>query len=1256
MRTCVRVPYVELHCHSAFSFLDGASLPDELAAAAVERGHTALALTDHDSVSGSMEFAQAAERSGLRAIHGAEITVTDEIGEAASANARHLTLLVRDARGWSNLCNLLTRAHKHTRVYSSEPPPAAAVIGPRHRRAPMTRMSRVIGKPSVSLEDVEAHAEGLVCLSGCARQGVRDEPTMRRLLRAFGRDAFRVELQRPFHRHDRALNRGLASLADRLGVPCVATGNVHAHTPARARLQDAFVAIREHTTLDASEPLRRGNHSHVLTTPEAMAARFADHPDAVAETERLAETLRFDLTSDLGYRYPGAEDGQADRKLAEVCHACFETRYPPGSPLRAEASVRLEDELRLIARLGLSGFFLLHRDMLELAREVAIEVRGPDTVRALLPPGRGRGSSVSSIVCYLTGLSHVDPIANKLLLGRFLNEEIRTLPDIDLDFPRDVREILIPRVHDTFGRDRAALVAAFPTYRARGAIREIGKALGLPPGEIERVARGSEGWTAQVVGNDIASALGEGRELEGRWRWLAALSHEAAGLPRHLSQHSGGMIVATRPLVDCCPVVPAAMEGRQMVMWDKDSCSDAGFLKIDLLGLGMLSAVERCVELIAKRRGERIDLSRIPYDDPATFEAIQEAETTGVFQIESRAQMGSLRRTRPANLEDLTIQVAIVRPGPIQGGAVNPYIERRQRLRVEPDYEVPYDHHSLEPVLEDTLGTIIFQDQVIEVAMAFSGFSPGQAEGLRRAMSRKRSAAAIEEHHRDFVEGAMAKWPDVDEALAERVWSMVVGFSGFGFPKAHGAAFGLLAYQSTWLRVHYGPEFLCSLLDEQPMGFYPPDALVHEAQRRGIEVLPPDINASEVGCTVVDAPAEVLPFRPRPNRTNPLTTTPPSPPTPLHRRPTAAPPPATAPAAASTAAPPPAAASPAAALPTAASPAAALPAAAPPATVPSAATPTRSAVRLGLGYVLGVRADEVAALVVAREAGGPFRSLDDLAARAGAGRSALAQLAWSGACDALSGGRRAALWRLGAAAPAYSAGPGATQLSLPLELPAAPELTALGDWDAMIADYATTGLTVDRHPLRLLRKGLAERGIASSADLDQLPHDAQVRLAGLVVARQRPGTAKGVVFLLLEDETGTVNVIIPPKVYERDRLTVRTEPLVMVEGTLERFASAGGAINLLVRRITPLEAPELLDRRPRAEVKDFSMLDARELARIQAEAHELEQPKVAVAVAGGATPDHVRPAASANGPPTDGAEDFRAVAPPIMSFAQGRRR
>ncbi|MEA2380211.1 MAG: error-prone polymerase, partial [Solirubrobacteraceae bacterium] len=856
------------------------------------------------------------------------------------------------------------------------------------------------------------------------------------------------------------------------------------------------------------------------------------------------------------------------------------------------------------------------------------------------------------------GLSHVDPIENKLLLGRFLNEEITSLPDIDLDFPRDIREVLIPRVHARFGRERSALVAAFPTYRARGAIRELGKALGLPPGEIERVARGSEGWAGDAVDRDIVVALGEGRERHGRWRWLVELSREAHGLPRHLSQHSGGMIVATRPLVDCCAVVPAAMEGRQMVMWDKDSCSDAGFLKIDLLGLGMLSAVERCVEHIATRRGERIDLSRIPYDDPATFECIQNADTTGVFQIESRAQMGSLHRTRPENLDDLTIQVAIVRPGPIQGGAVNPYIERRQALRVDPGFEVPYDHPSLEPVLRDTLGTIIFQDQVIEVAMAFAGFSPGEAEGLRRAMSRKRSAAAIEAYHQRFVDGAIARQGDVEAPTAERVWTMIVGFSGFGFPKAHGAAFGLLAYQSTWLRVHYGPEFLCALLDEQPMGFYPPDALVHEAQRRGIEILPPDVNASEVGCTV---------------------------------------------------------------------------------------TP-EGAVRLGLGYVTGVRADEVAALVAARDAEGPFASLDDLASRAGAGRPALDRLAWSGACDALAVGngaigdpalasgapnvsstsaRRIALWRLGIAAPAYGTGEESTQMALPLDLPQAPALAPMADWDAMIADYATTGLTVHRHPLRLLRAGLKGRGAVRATDLGSLRHGTTVRIGGLVVARQRPGTANGVVFLLIEDETGTVNLIVPPRIYERDRLTVRSEPLLLVEGTLERHVAAGGAINVLVRSLVPLDASAGTAERPGATVKDFSPLDERERQRILA-----EQPLVAAAGASGggpvaspaggrtgalaavasagegradtaigqpapsggsaarsgpaparpasrqspvgsedrgpgeppASPEPPEPSDWSDAPPDGGvrehvgAEDFRAVAPPVMSFTQGRRR
>jgi error-prone DNA polymerase len=1103
-------PYVELHCHSAYSFLDGASLPQEIAERAVELGYETFALTDHNSVSGAMEFAQISRSVGLRAIHGAEVSLQD---------GRHVTLLVASAQGWSNLCQILTLAHAHTR-----------------QGRPGSRPT----DPAVSLQTLLDHAQGLVCLTGCVQKGVADEPTARRLLEAFGPENLRVELQRPYARHDRVANRALERLAKRLGVPTVATGNVHAHTPMRALLQDAFVAIRHGLTLDASEVARRPNHTHVMTRPQAMAARFSEHAEAVRETVRLAEHLNFDLTEDLGYRYPGCEDTHAIARLTEICHAAFTGRYPRGSVHHEAATARLEQELRVIDTLDLSGFFVLHHDMLHLARQVAIEVRGPDTARALLAPGRGRGSSVSSIVCYLTGLSHIDPIANELLLGRFLHEDLDALPDIDIDFPRDIREKLIPRIHDHYGHDHAALVAAFPTYRSRAAIRDLGKALGLPSGEIERVARGSEGYGCGTVAKDIEVALGHKPLGSGRWAWLALLAQEAYGLPRHLSQHPGGMVVATRPLIECCPVIPAAMAGRQMVQWDKDSCADARFLKIDLLGLGMLSAVERCVDLIAHTRGQRIDLSRIPFDDAETFKAIQSADTVGVFQIESRAQMSSLRRTQPQTLKDLTIQVAIVRPGPIVGGAVNPYLERSQRLRADPSYEVPYEHPSLEESLSYTLGTIIFQDQVIEVARAFAGFSSGQAEGLRRAMSRKRSEEAIERHHRQFIEGAMDTHSDVDEACAQRVFSMIRGFSGFGFPKAHGAAFGLLAYQSTWLRVHYACEFLCALLNEQPMGFYPPDALIHEAQRRAITIHRPDVNASQLDCTV--AP--------------------------------------------------------------------------------------QGGVRIGLGYVKDVSKTDMHKLLAARKQGGEFRNLEDFISRSGIGRAGLEQLAWSNAvcfpdAKGLASSRRTALWQTGVGTPGHSVAKAGTQLALDLELPCAPQLAPLSDWEAMIADYSSTGITIKAHPLSLLRLNLSAQGAISVADLKVTEHGTAIAIGGLVIARQRPQTAKGVTFLLLEDEHGTVNVIVSPPLYESHRMAVRTEPLILVKGRLERHLAGAGAVNILAFDIAPLTNPH----RETSQVKDISDGHAQ---RSSSEASEQFS--------------------------ASDSDDFRAIAPPAMNFAQGRRR
>ena len=628
--------YVELHAHSAYSFLDGASHPEELALRAAELGYEALALTDHDGVYGSLEFATAAKHFGVRPLTGVEVTLRGVgspeprksggagfAGAGASGRAgHHVTLLVESSRGYANLCRLLTAAHSGTRPREgAEPLPPAL-------------------DPSLLVE----LNEGLICLSGCARAGlgVRDPNATAELARSFG-DRFYVELQRSFERGDTRRNALLRDLATLVGASTIVTGNVHAHHPRRTELQDVLVAIRNHTSLDGCERERRGNRESVLRAPEDMLELFPDDRDAVLRTVELAARLEFDLTQELGYRYPDFSEGAepAIRQLAQVCEAAFVDRYPPSNRLLlGEARRRLEDELRLIDELGLAGFFLLHWEVLELAREIAAEVRGPGSPRRWLPPGRGRGSSVGSIVCYLTGLSHVDPVGNNLSLGRFLNRELASVPDIDLDFPRDIREKLIVAVTDRYGREHASLVASFATYRSRGAIRDVGKALGLPFAELERLARVSDGWNANRVAEELQLLPdAEAKLLSPRWRAFAALTAEIGGLPRHISQHPGGMVISSRPLVELVPVQPAAMAGRQLCQWDKDSCADAGFLKIDLLGLGMLSAVEDCVEQIAEAYGEPIDLSRIPLDDPAVYAEIQRADTVGDFQIESRAQM-----------------------------------------------------------------------------------------------------------------------------------------------------------------------------------------------------------------------------------------------------------------------------------------------------------------------------------------------------------------------------------------------------------------------------------------------------------------------------------------------------------------------------------------------------------------------------------------------------------------------------------------
>lgn len=704
---------------------------------------------------------------------------------------------------------------------------------------------------------------------------------------------------------------------------------------------------------------------------------------------------------------------------------------------------------------------------------------------------------MGSIVCYLTGLSHIDPVANNLFLGRFLNRDMVSVPDIDLDFPRDIRERLIAEIIRRYGAEHAAMVSAFPTFRTRMAVRELGGALALPDADIERLSRLADGWSRAEELDDELRRLpdGEAKLASSRWRALAFLAREAAGLPRHLSQHSGGMVVSAQPLVDMVPVVPAAFPGRQMCQWNKDSCADAGFVKIDLLGLGMLSAVEECVDLIARTRSRRIDLSRIDFHDAGVYAEIQDADTVGTFQIESRAQMQSLLQTRPENLDDLTVQVALIRPGPVSGGAVHPYVKHRRARRRDPAFEPPYDHPLLAPVLRDTLGVVVFQEQVLEVAMALAGFTAGQAEGLRRAMSRTRSREAMLHMWADFRDGARER--GVDDDTIRTVFTKLIGFSNFGFPKAHSAAFAVLAYQSAWLRRHHPTEFLAALLNAQPMGFYPPASLIRDAQRRGVSVVGPCVNRSDAGCIIEPVPSGG-----------------------------------------------------------------------------EAGEPSWR-VRIGLGYVRDVRADAAARLVAERAAGGRFADLADLAARSDLRREQMSSIIRSGACDVFDEPRRRMEWRLSSLSRPQRVGHGGdVQLALPLPPGDAPRLAEPDRFERIVSDYETMGLSTGWHMMTLVRPHLPDATVTAVA-LRDLRDGTHVTVAGMVTARQRPMTANGIVFMLLEDETGLINVVVHPPVYEAHRALLRAEPLVVVSGRLQHRERT---INVIAGGIAPCPAvPEHAD-------------------------------------------------------------------------------
>ncbi|HEV2074278.1 MAG TPA: DNA polymerase III subunit alpha, partial [Thermomicrobiales bacterium] len=828
------MPYTELHLHTAFSFLDGASLPEEMIAQAVAYGYESLAVTDHDGIYGAMEFAQAARAAGITPITGAEITLDD---------GSHLTLLAESRIGYGNLCRLLTDS-KHGR------PPAPVAL---EEDAPDASLA------TTSLDD---YAAGVILLTGCRESQLAhaiDEDRLRdaeRILATyidwFGRENVVVELQQNFVFGDTQRIAQLITLANRLGVPYAATGNVHYHQQDRYRLQDVLVAIANRATLDTSHRERRPNAQFHLRTPEEMATIFAAWPDAIHTTEMIARRCAaFDLTRDLHYSFPDYETGTgetADTFLARTSWEAFGERYTdPVLPKIEKARAQLQEELRLIKRHGLAGFFLLYRDLLNLARDVAAEIRGREATgsRIFLPPGRGRGSAVSSIVCYLIGLSPVDPLRHDLYVGRFLNDELPSVPDIDLDFPREIRERMIERVYEVYGADRVALVSAFSTYRLRSAVRDVGKVLGLPLPDLDRIAKLSEPRSADSLSEEL-DRLPEyaSRKDAPPWCYLIEITKQLSGFPRHVTQHVGGMIISATPLNEMIPIQPAAMDGRYICQWDKDSCEDARMIKIDFLALGMLSLVEECLDLIDASGQPPIDLSRIDFNDPEVFRMIQEGDTVGVFQVESRAQIQMVRRTKPESLDDLVVQVAIVRPGPIVGGAVTPFVERR----TNPDFKPFYDHPKLEKILKETLGVILYQEQVLQVAEVIAGFSAGQADQLRRAMTRKRSHEAMESMRALFIAGAEGK--DIQADLANQIFDKLAGFADYGFPKSHAAAFGFLAYQSCWLKHYYPAEFLCALLNNQPMGFYAPHVLINDAKRHGIRVRRPDINASQLECTV----------------------------------------------------------------------------------------------------------------------------------------------------------------------------------------------------------------------------------------------------------------------------------------------------------------------------------------------------------------------------------------------------------------------
>ena len=1012
-------PYVELHAASAFSFLEGAALPEEFAGACATYELPAMALLDRDGVYGAPRFHLAAKKAGIQAHIGAEVTSTTGV---------RYPLLAETREGYQNLCRLITRMKL---------------------RAPK-------GKGAITEDELAAHARGLVCLTGGehgpltrAISNNNGCPTLEGLIDIFGREHVYVELQRHYNRAEEAINQQAIALAEIFRLPVLATNGIRYGSPHQREILDVFTCIRNHRTLETAGCLLSNNSERYLKRPEQMLQLFHDIPQAIANTIELSRRLQFTL-KDLGYQFPKypVDDG-------ETMTSFLRKRTEEGArnrfrPYDEKSRRQIERELALIEKLGLEGYFLIVWDIVQFCLKNNILIQG-------------RGSAANSAVCYALGITAVDPVKMDLLFERFLSEERGEWPDIDLDLPSgDQRERAIQYVYQRYGALGAAMTANVITYRGRSAAREVGKALGFDVATLDRLTSLVGHFEYKDESDTLEAQFRTAgfNMREPRIRKFLELCVNLQDLPRHLGQHSGGMVICQGQLDSVVPLEPATMPGRNVVQWDKDDCADMHIVKVDLLGLGMMAVLEDSLKLIREHYGEAVDLAHLPQNDPASYQAMQKADTVGMFQIESRAQMSCLPRMRPEKFYDIVVQVAIIRPGPIVGNMVHPYLKRRQGR--EP---VKYPHPALESVLARTLGVPLFQEQLLRMAMLTAGFSGGEAEELRRAFGFKRSERRMKEVEVKLREG-MNKNGIIGE-VQDQIIHSITSFALYGFPESHAASFALIAYSSAYLKCHYLAAFTAAMLNNQPMGFYSPATLVKDAQRHGLKVKPIDITKSDWLCT--------LEFE--------------------------------------------------------------------------ECTPI---LRVGMRYVKGMR-ESVARLIVDERARAPFTSVDDLARRVPElQKREMILLAEIGALNFFHPAhrihRRDALWQVERAS--RRTGP----LLETIEQPdGRSPLAQMTSEERLVADFHGTGMTVGPHPMAYYRSVLNALGVLRAVDLANVPNGTYVRVAGGVIARQRPGTAKGFVFLSLEDETGISNAIITPDLFAQNRFTVVGGKFLLIEGRLQNI-------------------------------------------------------------------------------------------------------